>query len=500
MRHQVYLRSRYRALLGYIGQLFAIIGIIHLVPLLLIAFYPAEAELAGGFLLAGVPLIIAGLLIWKRYYPQEPISLTVQEGSVIVVTIWMVAILAATIPFMTINGLNFTQALFEATSGWTTTGLSVVDVTTTPNLLLFFRSFIQLAGGAGFAIIALSAGAGGGALWGLVAAEGRTDQLAPHVRQSASIVLRIYGSYIVFGILALRLAGMGWFDAVNHAFTALSTGGFSTRVESIGYWDSPAIEAVVLILMLLGTINFFIAYTLLQRKFRAVARSGELRFMGVIIAIGVFCLFFSVTTQLYSTLEKSLRVAIFEVTSAATTTGFSTVSYLPWADFGWIILITLMLIGGGTGSTAGGIKQMRIYILYKSIRWEIRRAFMPRHTVNEPAIWQGEKRELLNDRLIRQTALFVGLYFTILLIGTSMMAAYGYSLKDSLFEFASTLGTVGLSIGVTSLDMPPVLLWVQCLGMLMGRLEMFAVIVGLLKLVTDTGTMLRGRHQEAARG
>lgn len=496
MRQQIYLRGRYRALIGYVGQLIVIIGGLHLVPLLLIPFFPEDAPHVGAFLLAGLPLMVVGLLAWRLYAPKEPLSLTVQEGSVIVVVTWVIAVVAATIPFMQINGLTFSQAVFESTSGWTTTGLSVVDVENTPQILLFFRSFIQLAGGAGFAIIALSAVAGSFGT-GLVAAEGRTDQLAPHVRYSASIVLRIYLGYIVFGILALRAAGMDWFDSVNHAFAALSTGGFSTRAASIGYWDSPLIEAVIIVLMLLGTINFIIAYTLLRGKLLAVVRSGELRLMGILLVVGSIALFGVVTTHIYPTLEKSARVAIFEVSSALTTTGFSTVDYRTWSDFGWMVLILLMLVGGGTGSTAGGIKQLRIYILYKSIRWEIQRAFMPRHMVNEPAIWQGEKRALLNDSQVRQSALFIGMYLTVYLLGSGVMAAYGYSLKESMFEFASALGTVGLSVGVTRPDMPEALLWLQSVGMLLGRLEIFAVIIGLLKLFGDIGSIFRRYKQSS---
>lgn len=497
MRHRIYLRSRYRVLLSYIGQLLVLIGIFHLAPLLLIPAYPAEAEWAGGFVLAGLPLIVAGLLAWKLFSPQEALSLTVQEGSVIVITVWLVAIAAAAVPFITISGLSLPQAVFEATSGWTTTGLTVVDVETAPAVILFFRSFIQLAGGAGFAIIALSAVAGSFGT-GLVAAEGRTDQLAPHVRHSAGIVLRIYGAYIVFGVLALRLAGMGWFDAANHAFTALATGGFSTRTESIAYWDSGLIEAIICVLMLLGALNFLTAYTFLRRKFNAVRRNGEIRLAAVLILVSALLLLVVVTWQLYEP-DKALRTAVFEVISALTGTGFTIAGDLHhWGDFSWLLLIVLMSVGGGTGSTSGGLKQMRVYIMYKAVSWEIKRAFMPRHMVNEPAIWQGDRRELLSDRQVRKTAAFTGMYLGVLLAGSALMMAYGYPLKDSLFEFASTLGTVGLSVGVTSPDMPPALLVAQSIGMLLGRLEIFVVIVGSLKLFADLRTMLGLRFRPAA--
>lgn len=484
MRYRRYLSERYCALLGYLGQILTLIGGLHLVPLALLPFYPAELDQAPGFLLAGLPLVLIGLFFWIRLHSEETSNLNVQEGAVIIVIVWVVSILCSTVPFVVNADLNFTHAVFEATSGWTTTGLSLVDVTEASHLVLFFRSFIQLAGGAGFAIIAVSALTSSIGV-SLSLAEGRTDQLAPHVRQSASIVLRIYGCYIIFGIIALSLAGMEGFDAINHAFTAVATGGFSTRPESIAYWDNPAIEVIIIILMLCGSINFFMAYLFVKGNFREVIRNGELRLMTVLVVTSSVLITLVVTGNLYGSLEKSVRSALFETVSALSGTGFSTVSYHEWNDFGWLILIILMIVGGGTGSTAGGLKQFRVYIMYKSVVWEVRRAFMPPHMINEPAIWHGEKRSLLNDRQMRQVALFIALYITVFLVGSGVMMAFGYSLRDSMFEFASSLGTVGMSVGVTSPVTHPVVLWVQSFGMLLGRLEFFAFFIGILKLFSD---------------
>lgn len=493
MRQRTYLRQRYRAYLGYSGELVVVIGLMHLAPLLGLLFYPAQgATEIIGFLLASLPLIALGLGFAHHFAPKEPLRVTVQEGSVILLLVWGLGLLAGTIPFMFAADLNFSQAFFESTSAWTTTGLSVVDVTQASPLILLYRSTIQLAGGAGLAIIVLSALAGPLG-YGLSVAEGRSDQLAPHVRQSAAIVLRLYVGYAVVGIIGLWAAGMSWFDAVNHAFTAISTGGFSTQPDSIGYWDSVVIEAVILVLMLLGTTNFLTAFVLLKGKWRVVKRNGEVRLMLVILPIAVVLLLNGITLALYPSVSKAIRVAIFETTSALSTTGFSTVSYQSWNDFGWLVLIVLMLIGGGAGSTAGGLKQYRVYIVYKAIVWEFRRTFMPPHAVNEPAIWQGERRDLLSDRQVRQVALFIGLYFSVWLLCVGVMTAHGYSLRDSLFESASTLSTVGLSGGVTHPDMPLMVLWTQILAMFLGRLEFFAVIVGILKVVSDARVLGLGK-------
>ena len=317
---------------------------------------------------------------------------------------------------------------------------------------------------------------------GLTSAEGRSEQLAPHVRRSAKLVLSIYSGYCVFGIIALVIAGMGWFDAVNHAFAALSTGGFSTRSDSIGYWDSPAIEGVIIVLMLLGTLNFVTGYFVIRGKFKSVMRNGEVRLQAVLIPLSILIILFGVSIGLYPTFGKSMRIAIFETITALSTTGFSTVGYGNWNSLGWMILIILMLIGGGTGATAGGIKQFRIYALYRALLREMRAMLLPDNAVTQASYWQSDRRNFLSDQQIRTIAMFIWLYFLVFTIGVVITTTYGYSIPESLFEYASTLSTVGLSIGVTSADAPTGLLWTQIIGMFLGRLEFFTVFIGIIRL------------------
>jgi trk system potassium uptake protein len=490
--YATFILQRYRAILGYTGLIYLIVGGLILSPLLLLYFYPAERYLIPAFLLPGGAFVLLGLGLWWWLGDGATTSLSYQEGSAIVVLAWVLTLVGGMLPFMLGMGLNFTNALFESTSGWTTTGLSVLDVTTTPHLLLFYRSVTQLAGGAGLAIITLSALVGPAGA-GLGVAEGRGEQLVPNVRRSAKLVLVLYLSNCLIGTIALYLAGMEWFDAINHAFTALSTGGFSTRTESIGYWDSALVEAVVIVLMLVGTLNFTTSYTLLRGNFRAVARNGELRLEALLIVAAATVLLLGVTTGLYAGFAQQLRVSIFETVTALSTTGFSTVGYGNWNAVGWLTLILLMLVGGGTGSTAGAIKQYRIYVLYRALRWEIRSLFLPKDVVTEPDLWQGEAQIFLSDARIRQVALFVFLYLGTFFIGSLIIAAHGYSFQDSLFEFASSIGTIGLSIGVTAPDAPPGVLWTQIAGMALGRLEFFTIIVGIMKITSDL-KQLRARR------
>jgi trk system potassium uptake protein TrkH len=483
-RHRVVLRRLYGSILGYTGLVLVISAAALLAPLLALPFYREEAGQAWAFVVPGVVLAAAGLLLWRRFAPDHAATLSWQEGAVVVLLAWLGAISAGSAVFMLAHGLTFTQAVFEATSGWTTTGLSVVDVTEASHLILLLRSVLEFAGGAGLAIIMLSTLAGPSGA-GLSSAEGRSDQLAPHVRRSATIVLTLYSLYALAGTLGLRIAGMGWFDAVNHALAAVSTGGFSTRAESIGAWDDPGIEVVTIVLMLLGTLNFLSAWALFRGKVRAFLRNGEVRLIAVLFPLGALVLLACLTGAFDPALGPSLRVAVFEVVSAGSTTGFSTTTYLDWPTLAVLVIILFMLVGGGSGSTAGGIKQYRVYVLFRGLVWDVRRRLLPPSAVTAHTVWVGDQQRFLDDVQIRQAAVFVVLYASVYALGTATIAAHGYSMSDSAFEFASALGTVGLSVGVTSAGAPAGVLWLEIGGMILGRLEFFTVVVGILKLLGD---------------
>ncbi|MCF8027572.1 MAG: TrkH family potassium uptake protein [Desulfobacteraceae bacterium] len=491
-----YLKKRYAAILYASGVILLVAALIILSPLVLLAIYPEEFSNAPEFILPSGALCLIGALLQRRFRSSARITLSVQEGGIIVVICWVLVMLFSAWPFVSILNMPFSSAFFESVSGWTTTGLSVVDVTTAGRMILFFRSATQLAGGAGLAIIMMSAIMGPTGI-GISSAEGRSDQLAPQVRQSARLVLIIYSCYAVAGTLAYRVAGMSLFDAVNHAFCVVSTGGFSTRPESIGYWNSVAVEAVTLPLMLLGNLSFVTAWFLWQGRFRNVLLNGEVRLLSVIIPLAIAACFFLCCQQIYPQLEKSLRVAIFETVTAITTTGYSTVSYGNWNALGILLLIFLMIIGGGTCSTAGGIKQFRIYLLFKLLLWELKRSVMPRSTIHPHSIWESGRRVFLDDVRVHQLTVFVFLYLTTYLAGAMILCACGYSLADALFEFASALGTVGLSVGVTHASMPDAALWAEIVAMFLGRLEFMVVIISMLKFGRD-GRLLLTRTSEKA--
>ncbi len=483
-----------RCILSYTGMLLQLGGLLLLTPLSVLVIWPEEYVLATGFLVPSFFLVTAGTIFRRYLGVRVPSAMSMQEGSVIVVLNWGIVCIASAVPFMMIENLDFTQALFESVSGWTTTGLSVMDVTRTSHLCLLWRSIMQLAGGAGLAIIML-ASITGPVGTGMSRAEGRNEQLVPHIRASVRLVMWLYSSYATLGILAYLAAGMTPFDSVNHAFTAVATGGFSTHPSSIAHWNSIAIEAITIPLMIMGNVNFLTAYALVQGKVRAVLRNGEIRLLMFLIPVCALAIFMLVTVNVYPTMNEAIRIAIFEPVSALTGTGFTITGYAEWGGVGLLILIALMIIGGGSGSTAGGIKQYRIYLMVMSIWWQIRRLFMPRTAVVHNYVWRGENKEYISHENMARVGSFVFLYIAIWFIGGTIIASCGYPIRDALFEFASALGTVGLSVGVTLPDAPRVVLWTETVGMFLGRLEFFVVVVGLQKLIMDMGSMMFRRRQ-----
>jgi trk system potassium uptake protein len=483
---------RYQTILSYAGLIIALGGILELTPLLVLIFWPEEWNLSFGFILPAVFSFCLGIGFWRMLRPAEKAALTLQESAVVVVFGWIVVYLFSSMPFMIIQKLTFTQAIFEIVSAWTTTGLSVVDVSKASHLILIWRSIMQFAGGAGLAIIMIAAITGPSGT-SLSVAEGRSDQLVPHVRESAKLVIGIYFGYAIIGIIAYWFAGMSFFDAVNHTFAAISTGGFSTRPESIAYWNSAVIEGVSMVLMIFGNVNFLTVYMILHGKYQAVIRNGELRLSAVLIPIASLLIFLLIYQAAYPGLGKSIRVSVFETVSALTTTGFTTTTdfYRSWHPLAVTILSILMLIGGGTCSTAGGLKQFRVYLLFKTIVWEIRRTFLPRTAVVENAVWFGEQEEFITDARIRQITSFLFFYLVLFVVGSGIIAAYGYKIESAMFEFASALATTGLSVGVTTASSPLPVLWTEIAGMFLGRFEIFIIFICFIKLFRDSISLVK---------
>ncbi len=475
---------KYSAITAYIGILIAGAGVLLLLPLCSLFFHPEPAGIPLSFALISIAAVFCGLVSWKIFRPEKPAALTNTDAAVIVAVSWIIAVFIGALPFYTTGTLSFIDSIFESMSGWTTTGLTMVNPDSTPAMLLLWRALMQFAGGAGFAVIMLSAIVG--ALGpGVYEAEARTDHLFPHVIYTARMIVKIYILYFIGGVLFYSLAGMELFDALCHALSGLSTGGFSTHSGSIGHYNSVRIEIVTIFLMLAGTVNFATHHRLLSSRGRKGWRDAELRLMAILILAGTLMIFANFPQGHSADVSMRLRQSVFQTVSGLTGTGYTTVSLRNLGELPLFILVLLMLVEGGTGSTSGGIKQYRVAIIMKSIWWWVRKQFYPSSALIRRNIWRRGELLEIEDKHIQAVAAFIGIYLITYTAGVLIFLAHGFSLVESVFEYASALGTVGLSVGITGPQMPLACKLAQILGMWLGRLEFIAIFHAFMRIGRD---------------
>lgn len=398
---------------------------------------------------------------------------------------WLLTIVVGSLPFLLTGDYDFTRSMFESTSGYTTTGLSIVDVTQAPNIILFYRSLMQFLGGVGIVLVMTSVISDRYGVR-LYHAEGHSDRLMPNLAKSARMILGIYLLYTVLGIIAYVVSGMPVFDAINHSLSALSTGGFSVKTASIGAYQSLSIEIVTMVLMVLGGTNFVVHVYLLRGKWKNVWRHGEFRFLMVLLFLFLPIMVISTMRTLGHGFWLSLREGSFQFLTAITTTGYASVESFKAMPLIFVALvILLMLIGAGFGSTGGSIKQHRVLLMFKSMYWNVRDKMMHRKTIHTNTIPKAGEKVIVTEKDIQDNNVFVLTYLIIFIIGSLVFVAAGHPMIDAMFEFASSLGTVGLSVGLTSTSAQNYVLWTSSAGMLLGRLELYVVLIGLAKIMGD---------------
>ena len=465
------------------GKLVLLIGLLIAVPLLVVLFYPEEKSYIPAFLApsafsAALGLAICFLPKRKETTPakwQSPL----QRGSLPVMFAWCFAFLAGAVPFVAGGQLNFSLAFFESVSGWTTTGLTVANVTETPHIFLFHRAFMQFCGGLGF-IIMIAMLAQGKQNMALYNAEGHPDSLMPSLKKTSRTIFLLYNCFLAAGVLTYCLSGMNLFDAVCHAMSALSTAGFTTQADSIGHYGSLPIEITTVVLMLIGSSNFAILLLLVKGKFRQILRVSEVQFMIVLLLVSVPLVSFSLMREMDMSFGESLAESLFGIVTTFTTSGYSTMNYSLWPPFALGLLMIMMIIGGSAGSTAGGIKLLRAYLLIRIVKENIRNRLSPARLVIKPEYYRVQGKMPVDNTLINDTVGFIACYLAVFIIGTLLLTLTAHCpLFDAMFEFASAFGTVGISNGLTNAGASIGSLFVLIIGMTLGRLEIFIVFIGL---------------------
>jgi trk system potassium uptake protein TrkH len=488
----------YKLVLGYLGIFTMFIGVILLIPLLIIAGFPDEADQYTYFLIPGLCCLAVGFLLFLFIMNKKKGRLEDMEDIVLTISVWILAIVLSAIPFMMTGKYNFTQAVFETTSGYTTTGLSVVDVTTCPHIFLFFRSFMQFIGGIGLVLILTSALSDRSGM-GIYLLEGHNDRLLPNLVKSARLIFAIYFLYIFLGIILYCSLGMSFFDAILTSMSALSTGGFSTQANSIAAYNSIGIEIVTVILMLLGSTNFVIHYYLLRGQFKKAFMHYEF-----IVLLGLLLIIYPIMVitigMQYDSVGLGFRYGTFEFVSAITTSGFESywgpngTGYAELPSAALFCIIILMCVGGQSGSTSGAIKQSRVAMFFMYIYWSIAKLGKSNKIISTHYIYRYGEKEKVQESEVKSSISFICLYLFLYLLGTLIITCCGVPLDAALFDFASSIGTVGSTVGITGYNTNPVVLWTEIFGMFLGRMELLVVFAFFAKL-KDTHIRKRDLNQ-----
>ena len=490
------------------GKLMLLIGILIIIPVLALPFYPDEWIYAASFAAPSLVSIALGFAACRVKKTADAASSgwqsSLQKGSLPVLFAWCFGFAAGAAPFFISRKSSLLHAAFESVSGWTTTGLTVMDVTALPRIFLFHRSFMQYCGGLGFILMILLL-VGGKQAINLYDAEGHPDRLMPTLKRTVQTIVSIYTGVLALGTLLYSSFGMPPFDAVCHTMSALSTAGFTTQQNSIGQYGSYPIEVITILLMLVGATNFAVLLLFTEFKFRKIIKVSELRFMFGLIAIFTPLIAISLMVDTGMGVGASLRQSLFGIVTVFTTTGYSTMNYAQWPDFAVGMLIVLMIIGGSIGSTAGGIKLGRAYLLLRIAYANIKKRLSSPRRITAQNYNRVHGKAPINGALIADTLSFVFCYIIVFVIGTLLITlTEGCGLYEALFEFASAFGTVGISNGLTNASTSSGTLIIEMIGMVLGRLEVFIVFIGIhagiIKINDFAKRRLNSRHRDAGIG
>ena len=465
-----------------IFKLLSVIGLsLSLFFMLPIIFGFIFDEAYGRFLLFDGLLFVINLFFYLILLNHK-VELSIKQGIVFVNTIWILLAFAGSVPLILYTDVSVAQAIFESVSGFTTTGSTIYsDVEVLPNMILMHRSLMQWLGGMG--IIVLGVG-----LFSLINPSGsltlfkaestgvKMEKMTPKIKDTA---LRIWGVYVLLTLLnalLLKLEGMSAFDAINHAFATISTGGFSTKNASMGYFDNPLIIWTTTLFMIISGINFLAHLKFFSGDFRGY-KSEEVKWYIIIFLILSVMLSLQHISHSDDTMMYSLTHTSFTIASIMTTTGFASLDYSLWGQGAIAVIVVAMLVGGNAGSTAGGVKVIRYVVVIKSIMADIKQIIHPNAIVN---IFVDRNR--IQNKVLHSTYAFVMLYIFSVLIVMLYLFASGYDLMTSLSSALSAIGNIGPGFSLTgpsenyaffdSMD-----LGVLSVAMVVGRLEFFTVLL-----------------------
>ncbi|GAA3773168.1 TrkH family potassium uptake protein [Corallibacter vietnamensis] len=487
------MRLNYKIIFHFLGLLLLFNGGFMLLATLISLIY--NDGVTFRLFLSGILALLSGAttMFVTRSHKKE---MNKREGYIVVALGWVIMSLSGALPYVITESIpSFTDAFFETMSGYTTTGATILnDIEVVPEGVLFWRSLTHWIGGMGIIVLAIAIlpllGIGGMQMFAAEAPGPGGDKLHPRITDTAKRLWLIYVGYTLAETLLLKVAGMSFFDAINHSLATLSTGGFSTKNASVAYWNNePIIQYIIIFFMFLAGTNFVLSYFAFKGKVQKIIHDEELKlyfkFITIFTIIAAVIIYFkadlSISTidhpMVWGRAESAFRHALFQVLTVVTTTGFITADYTLWTPFLVVFFFGLMFLGGSAGSTSGGVKVVRHLVLIKNGFLEFKRALHP----NAVLPVRYNTKAVTGDIVFNILAFFI-LYMLSFIVGALVFSMFGINFESSIGLSASSLGNVGPALGSFGpvnnyAALPELGKWWASFLMLIGRLELFTVLI-----------------------
>ena len=471
--------SNYKTVFFTLGVLQIILGISMIIPIVIQIIY---GELDSSFIGAGIITIIFGILFFLANLDHDK-KLNLQQAFLLTSLSWLSIAIFGSLPFVFSSlQLSITDSLFESMSGITTTGSTIIiNLNDSPKGILLWRALLQWLGGIGIIVMAITLmpimNVGGMQLF-KISSNDASEKILPKSKEIALSLILIYSGLTFICSIFYKIFGMNYFDGITHAMTTISTGGFSNYNESIGYFNSATIEITAIIFIILGSIPFIAYIKFLNGNKRIFISDSQIRTFIKIIIVSIIILFFYLAFQNKNFSEINLRSISFNVVSILTGTGYVTQQFDNWGSFSLIFFLILMFIGGCAGSTACGIKIFRVQILYLFLVNQLKKIIYPRGIFFIK--YDGNN---VDDKFMSSIISFIYLYIIIFFFITALLSLSGLDFVTSISAAATSISNVGPGLGTiigpngNFSQLPDFSKWVLSFGMILGRLELFAILV-----------------------
>ena len=471
--------SNYKTVFFTLGVLLIVLGFSMLVPISIQLIYN---EFNSTFIISSIITITFGALFFLANIDHNRI-LSTQQAFLLTALSWVGVAIFGSIPFMFSDlNLSLTDAFFESMSGITTTGATIIsNLSDTPKAILSWRAILQWLGGIGIIVMAITLmpimNIGGMQLLKISSGDS-SEKILPKSKQISLRLVLIYFSLTLLCAFFYKVCGMNFFDSLTHSMTTIATGGFSNYNQSIGFFESAKIEYVSIVFIILGSIPFISYIKFLSGNKKIVFKDEQIKLFFKLIFFSIFILFIYLAIVNKSIFEIQLRAIIFNVVSILTGTGYVTKEFDQWGNFPLIFFLLLMFIGGCAGSTTCGIKVFRVHMLYFFLKNQLLKIIYPRAIIN-----LKYNNDVVQDKLIASIISFIYLYIIIFFVISALLTLTGLNFITAVSGAASSISNVGPGLGneigpnSNYSNLPAASKWILSTGMILGRLEIFAILV-----------------------